>query len=323
MCTAALCDFGDGYFGRTLDLECTFGEKVTITPRNFRFSFGGEVVDRHYAIIGMALAAKGYPLYYDAVNEKGLCIAGLNFPKSAKYLDETEGKINLASFEFIPYILSKCQNIQEALNLLHRINITSRAFSRDFVPTPLHFMLADRERSLVVEPMCDGLHIYENKVGVLTNEPPFDAQLANLCKYANLTAKEPSSDFLNNCSLEPQSRALGAAGLPGDWSSQSRFVRAAFVLKNSVVDSDNDNAVGQFFKILGAVEMPKGSIILKNGKEDITQYTSCMNMSRGVYYYKTHNNSRINAVDLRKENLDSESLIEFKLKITQDILMHN
>ena len=84
MCTAATYQTRDFYMGRTLDYEFSYGEEIVITPRRFPIALRhGGVMDTHYAIIGTAHVADGFPLYYDAVNEKGLGMAGLNTPRSS------------------------------------------------------------------------------------------------------------------------------------------------------------------------------------------------------------------------------------------------
>ena len=125
MCTAATYKTKDFYFGRTLDYEFSYGDEVTITPRNYQFDFhNGYVIKNHYAIIGMAYVSGDYPLYYDAVNEKGLGMAGLNFVGNAYYFSEEKDKDNIAQFEFIPWLLSQCATVKEAKKLLEKINIT-------------------------------------------------------------------------------------------------------------------------------------------------------------------------------------------------------
>ena len=100
MCTAATYQTKDFYFGRTLDYEFSYGEEIVITPRNYEFNFRhmGQA-EEHYAIIGMAHVAGDYPLYYDAINEKGIGMAGLNFVGNAVYAEVTEGMwLHLSSF---------------------------------------------------------------------------------------------------------------------------------------------------------------------------------------------------------------------------------
>lgn len=103
MCTAATYKTKDFYFGRTLDYEFSYGDEITVTPRNYVFKLRHMgTLSSHYAIIGMAHVAGNYPLYYDGINEKGLGMAGLNFVGNAAYSEVKEGKENIAQFEFIP-----------------------------------------------------------------------------------------------------------------------------------------------------------------------------------------------------------------------------
>ena len=107
MCTAITYKTKDHYFGRNLDLEYSYKETVTVTPRNYVFDFRkmGKL-ESHFAMVGMAYIADGYPLYYDATNEKGLSAAGLNFPENADYKAYCDGKENVAPFELIPILRS-------------------------------------------------------------------------------------------------------------------------------------------------------------------------------------------------------------------------
>ena len=115
MCTAVTYQTKDHYFGRNLDYEYSFGEVVTITPRNYTLHHRRLApMEHHYAMIGMAVVASDYPLYFDATNEYGLSMAGLNFPYSCKYLQEEPQKDNLAPFELIPWILGSCKTVAEA-----------------------------------------------------------------------------------------------------------------------------------------------------------------------------------------------------------------
>ena len=97
MCTAATYKTKDFYFGRTLDYEFSYGDQIVITPRNYAFNFRhvGDMKN-HYAIIGMAHVAEDYPLYYDAMNEKGVAMAGLNFVGNAVYSEVQSDVENIA-----------------------------------------------------------------------------------------------------------------------------------------------------------------------------------------------------------------------------------
>ena len=323
MCTAITYKTKDAYFGRTLDIECSYGEEVIVTPRNHKLSFRHKKdLESHYAIIGMGTVRDGYPLYYDAANECGLGMAGLNFPTNACYFPLQEGKENISPFEFIPWLLSQCKNVDEARKCLSCIHLCNTPFSSELPLSPLHWMIADREESIVVEGVEEGIKIYENPVGVLTNNPPFSYHLLHLCDYMMLSNEPPKAQFGKGF-LTPYSRGMGAFGLPGDFSSASRFVRAAFVRENSVSKIDEMASVSQFFHILGAVEHVRGCVLLEDGRYEITAYTSCINLKRGIYYYTTYENRAISAVDLSKCDLEARELCRFPLQTAQRIEWQN
>ena len=177
--------------------------------------------------------------------------------------------------------------------------------------TPL--MISDRELSIVVEFVQEGLKIYENPTGVLTNNPTFDKQMSNLRNYMHLSAKEPENQFAPGLKLEAYSRGMGAIGLPGDLSSQSRFVRAAFVRMNSKSGEGEAESVSQFFHILNSVDQPLGCCELENGQYEITIYSCCCNADKGIYYYTSYDNHQVTAVDMYREDLDGKELIWFSL----------
>ncbi len=314
MCTATTYKTKNHYFGRNLDLEYSYQETVTITPRNYRLSFRGlKPLESHYAIIGMAYVVDNYPLYYDGTNEEGLSMAGLNFPDNAYYPHFEDGKENVAPFEFIPWILGQCKNVEEAREKLENINLYNESFSNELPLTPLHWIIADREEAMVVEPTKDGLKIYDNPVGVLTNNPPFPYHMINLSNYMRLSNEEPTNTFAQNLPIKPYSRGMGTMFLPGDLSSASRFIKAAFTKMNSVSGDSEEESVNQFFHILKSVEMQRGLVHMGQGKYELTIYTSCCNTDKGIYYYTTYENSQLNAVDMNKEALMGEGLISYPL----------
>lgn len=205
MCTAVTYKTKDHYFGRNLDLEYSYDEAVTITPRNYEFSFrkAGRLTT-HYAMIGMAYVQDNYPLYYDATNEKGLSMAGLYFPGNAVYQGLREGVDNVSPFEFIPWILGQCATLASARKLLSRINLVDISFSEELPLSPLHWIISDATGSITVESVESGLKIYDNPVGVLTNNPTFDYHMFNLNNYMDLSTEEPENTFAEGLKLAPQ-----------------------------------------------------------------------------------------------------------------------
>lgn len=324
MCTAATYKTRDFYFGRTLDYERSYNEEVTVTPRNYPFSFRRMgTMATHFAIIGIACILEDYPLYYDAVNEKGLGMAGLNFVGNAVYRGEIQGKDNVAQFELIPWILGQCGSVREAKVLLGKINVIHTPFSKELPPAQLHWLIADGNETITVEVVREGVKIYHNPVGVLTNNPPFDQQMFHLNNYMQLSPKAPQNHFSDKLPLRAYSRGMGAIGLPGDLSSQSRFVRAAFTKMNAVSGDSEAESVSQFFHILGSVEQQRGCCDIGGGKYEMTIYTSCCNASQGIYYYTTYGNHQITAVDMHKEHLDGAKLARYPLLRSGQIRMQN
>lgn len=318
MCTAITYQNNGFYFGRTLDYEHSFGEEVVLTPRNFPLPFRQlPTMDRHHAILGMAHVADGYPLYYDAVNDRGLCMAGLNFVGFARYCNTARDPV--APFEFIPWVLSQCETVAQARDLLTHTALTETDFSQQLPAARLHWIIADRQEAITVESMEDGLHVYDNPAGVLANNPPFPEQMRHLANFSHLSPLPAPNHF--PIDLAPVSRGTGAIGLPGDLSSPSRFVRTAFTKLHA--DTRESDPVSQFFHILGAVAQTKGCCRLDDGSMAHTIYTSCCDAGRGIYYYTTCHNRRISGIDMNREDLDGHTLIRFPLMTNEDILFQN
>ncbi len=324
MCTALSFTTKDHYFGRNLDLDRSYDEEVCVMPRRFPIEFRkmGHM-STHYAMIGMATVICDIPLFYEATNEYGLSMAGLNFPENAYYAPICDNKDNIAPFELIPWILGQCKTVSEARNLLSRINLANIPFNEQLPPSPLHWMISDKIGSLTVEFMRDGMHIHDNKVGVLTNNPPFEYHIENLKKYTHLRSdnaevvREDKLPFVSYC------QGLGAVGLPGDVSSISRFVRMVFCKENSVCEQDELSSVGQFFHLLTSVEMVKGTCVTDENTLDITGYSACINTDKGLYYYTTYSNRRISCVDMHKTDLESDKISRFPLIQKESIEYQN
>lgn len=320
MCTALCLNSTHPYFGRTLDLYYSHSECVTIVSENFPFCFRHEKnINHHPKIMGMAYIKDGYPLFYDAMNSYGLGIAALNFPHLAKYCQKKQDHINLAPFEIIPYLLSACRTLDDVKSVFEKTNITDDTFSPELPNTPLHWMVSDGENSLTVEQTSDGMKIFENNVGVMTNAPSFDWHLFHLQDYCHISQSGTFSGISGFLPSFPYSLGLNGKGIPGDWSSSSRFVKCAHLKSVTPKIKDENESISQFFHILSQVSVPKGCVLTEKGEFQMTKYTSCMNLDKGIYYYTTCNNQRITAVDMNSFNFGNESLLWFPLIRKQDV----
>ena len=290
MCTSIAMNWGGGYFGRNMDVEYSFGEQIAVTPRRYPLRFWRQPAqEAHLALVGMAHMAGGRPLYAEAANEKGLYMAGLNFPHSAWY---------------DPAPPAGC----DALPL-----------APDLPLAPLHWQVADRTGALVVEATREGVRLYDDPVGLLTNEPPFPFHQLNLAQYRHLSARPPENRLAPGLPLTPFGQGMGAIGLPGDASPASRYLRTAFHKLNAPDPGSEPARVSDFFHILDAAAMVRGSVVTPEGKFDITTYACCFSADTGTYYCKTHQNSRLTAVRLSGADLDGRQVQVFPLRRGEDV----
>ena len=334
MCTA-ISDVGRSHlFGRTLDLEFSYGEEISITPRDRQIGFIHKgILSTHYAFMGVAHRVGNIPLYYDGVNECGVCGAALSFPSDAVYNSVTEGKENLASFEVIPYILASAKNLYEVKELLGNLNITDEAFSTNLSPTPLHWIFADRTGCIILEQTAGGTDVYDNPFCVMTNSPTFPYHRLKTAEYLHLTASQPKNELIKGADIKLYSRGMGAIGLPGDFSSTSRFVRALFLNENSKnyyekLDKNAKNCtrvwgVTEMMHVMDCVSIPIGCAMSDVGKPIFTVYTVCCDLKNGCYYYTTYENRRIRAVQLSERTLSGDRVISYPLIREQEVLYEN
>lgn len=322
MCTCLAMCFQDFYFGRNMDIDYSFNEKIVITPRNFPFNFSNnKKLNHHLAFIGCATIIDNYPLYAEACNEKGLCICGLNFTNNAIFnKDLLDNKDNIAVFELIPWILSQCETVEQAKYLIRQINIIDKKFNDKVPNASLHWQISDKDSSIVLECTDQGVQIYNNQLGVLTNNPPFPFQLFNLSNYLNLTVFQPRNCF-SDLNIK-YSNGLGCYGLPGDFSSISRFVKLSFLKLNTINKTTENECISQFFHLLDSVLVINGSIKDKQS-EYYTTYSCCINASKKTYYYKTYNSFQIKAIKLFNEDLNGKELIIFSFDNDENIAYMN
>ena len=331
MCTALTLKTEDGYtlFGRNMDLEYSFNQAIHLIPRNYAYKNHVTHTDCHtkYAILGMGviLSEEKHPTLADGINEKGLACAGLNFPDYIRYESTVvEGKNNIGPYDIIFWILSNFSSIEELREPLNNLNIVGTPFD-DKIPLPtLHWIVKDTTGAcIVIEATKEKLCVYENHIGVLTNSPTFDWHINHLNQYVGLSSYQAENTSWGDQPLTPSGHGLGAFGLPGDSSSISRFVRIAFLKSVLPPIPTLERGISEYFNLLGNVSMTDGIIIKPHNQHEITIYTACMCLEKGIYYYKSYTNHRITAIDMHKENLDAPSIKTFNFIDKEDILLEN
>ena len=320
MCTA-ISDHTSGFlFGRTLDLERSYSERVILTPRRLQLEFlYQKSISEHHAILGIGILHGDMPLYFDAINEAGLAIAALNFPSSALYREAKPRKLNLASFEIIPYLLASCSTLADAKAILNEVNITGESVTPELPASPLHWLIADKSGSSVLESTCEGIKIHDNPFGTLTNEPPFAYHAASVANYLHLSSAPPENKLAPSIDLMPHSRGAGAIGLPGDFSSPSRFLRAVFMKEHTDKAKNKDVAVSRFFHIMESVSVPHGAIKTDRGESVCTVYTSCADPIGMSYYFTTYASRRIREITPTREQIEASSIRSVPISEPEEI----
>lgn len=299
------------FYGRNLDLEYELNSsKLIITPKNYSLYLkaSNKKISIKYSLIGIGMVINDYPLFYDAMNDQGLYMAGLNFENFAKYFPIQKNKNNITPFEFIPYILGTCSNMNEVKSVLKNINLINVPFNNDLNLSPLHWMISDRNSSIVVEQVAEGLRVYDNEVGVLTNNPEFSFQLMNLNNFINISPKNPNNNL--NYKLKKLSNGLGTNGLPGGFSSVDRFIRAAYIKLTSVSKKEKNGDITQFFHILNSVNQTRGSVLGHDERYEITIYSNCYSPDNLTMYFKTYHNNQLRALSLNNF-VDEKKLLTF------------
>lgn len=303
MCTALLLSKKDNLFGRNMDIFLSFGESVIFVPRYYPIKFKKEQgIDTHFWIGGIGVVKENYPLLADAINEHGLAFCALSFEKNATYYPLYKTKENYAPYELPLYLLSCCKNLEEVKEKLLNINILNEHFSKDVLLTSLHYMFAYDNKSIVIESCRDGIFVYDNIYNVLTNNPRYECMLTHLNNYLNLSNEDP----INNLNNSYFSYGLGAIGLPGDYSSVSRFVKMNFIKDNIVIDQ-KDNII-QFFHALDCVKMPYGVIKTTLGYE-YTRYQCCYNLNERKLYLKKYEQIELKTFDFNCFKINDKKLI--------------
>ncbi len=325
MCTGLALETKDGLhlFGRNMDIEYSFNQSIIFIPRNFKCvnKSNKKELTTKYAVLGMGTIFDDYPTFADGMNEKGLGCAGLNFPVYVSYSKEDiEGKTNIPVYNFLLWVLANFSSVEEVKEALKNANIVDIPISENIPNTTLHWMISDiTGKSIVVEQTKEKLNVFDNNIGVLTNSPTFDWHVANLNQYISLRYNQVPEFKLGDQSLTALGQGTGLVGLPGDFTPASRFVRVAF-LRDAMIKNDKDSIdLIEFFHILNNVAMVRGSTRTIEEKSDLTQYTSCMCLEKGIYYYNTYENNQINAIDMNKENLDGNEIKTYKYNKTLSI----
>ena len=308
MCCAISLNLNNNpFFIRTLDLDYSFGKRLIISPREISLSFKlrGEYAMK-YAFWGIGDILSDFPLLAEGVNEEGLSIGGLHFPTMIGY-KKRGSKKGLAPFEIIPFLLGNFKTATEACNFLSHIDIVDISFNEEIKNTPLHFHIADKENVFAVEIINKKVEVEKNPFRVLTNSPPFSYHKYNMARYLHLSENEPKEK--DDALL--YSNGLSATGLPGDFSSPSRFIRAAWLRATSRCEYGMERYSA--LQLGEALSIPTGSVIKRDNRLHFTRYFSIYDISARCVIIKKYDRISPSVIEIKKESLEFDSLISYAI----------
>lgn len=330
-CSSFTCVSADKkhFLGRTYD---EYGDitnnKVVIIPKGYQISltFMGKKENNHqitdHQIVGMNVSGLNTPFLTEGMNEKGLMISLLFFPHFAKF-DTRKSTYDVNGGLLLPFVLGKCQNVDEAVELLNEINIVNELETG--MDLPCHYLISDRSgEAIVAEPVDDGIKIYRNEIGVLTNAPTYDWHKINLRNYLGTSniGREPQK--IGDYVIEELGEGTGYLGIPGDYTPVSRFIRLAFTKEYMPIPENEIDAINKMFNVFETVDVPEGVIYTppeaRSPYHEKTQCTSIMCAESLKYYFITSSNNRVCCVDLSKEISTTTDLKEIAIPFDQDIL---
>ncbi|PFC88612.1 choloylglycine hydrolase [Bacillus anthracis] len=328
MCTSLTLQtkHGQHLFARTMDFTLDMNQEVIIIPRHYQWNnITGEMIDTKHATVGMGINHQGRIIMADGVNEAGMTCATLYFPGFATYSQSIDdNKTNLAPFDFVTWSLTQFNSVKELKGSIDSLTFLDIPLPDLGLTPPLHWILADKRGDcIVLEPTNEGLKMYDNPLGVMTNSPEFNWHLQNLRQYIGLKSQPFAPTEWSNLPLSAFGQGSGSMGLPGDFTPPSRFVRAAYGKQNIRGIDSEEEGVSALFHILSNCEVPKGGVITEEGALDNTIYTSVMCMESGTYYYHTYDCRQIIAVHLFHENLDTDEIKAYPFQRKQKIFYEN
>lgn len=326
MCTSMTYKTSDGQYwlARTMDFGFELGGNPIVVPRQYEFhGVLGETFTTKFGFVGTGAQLKDY-IVVDGVNEQGLSAATLYFSNQASYDQQPAAdRLSLASFEVVNWILGNFQSNAEVRAHLDEMQVVDFELPLLKGNVPLHWIIADRQGHCnVLEFKADGMHWYDDQIGVMTNSPDFAWHEQNLGNYVQLqNGFQPARQFSGYTAREigPGS---GALGLPGDYTSTSRFVRASFTRQYAPQVADTQ-ALNTINHLLEPFDIPRGVKQQANGYFDYTQYRGYMQLSNATYYYQPYDDNTISAVQLTDALLNDTTVTTFAVAHQQQVHVLN
>jgi len=316
---------------RTLEFEFDLGSKIIVVPRGTfmtAFTTGWEGLSWNVKYGYVGANALGMDLVADGINEVGLACGAFYFSGCAGYqeLQKELYKSTLSQYDLVGWILGNFATVDEVKAALDNIRVYGLAIMiTESTIMPLHHIVYDAKGGCIVIEYVEGeLNIHENPLGVITNNPTFDWHLQNLSNYVNLTPANVKSSKLGDFKIVGTGNGTGLLGLPGDNTSPSRFVRAAFYSHGEVKPKHAKEAVTLAWHILNALDIPEGLVVNEElgmvVSRDIAYWSAVRDLTNKVYYYRTYSDLNIRKVELGSIDFSSGNIRFLKMSHEQEYI---
>ncbi|MFT4007710.1 MAG: choloylglycine hydrolase family protein [Lacrimispora sp.] len=305
MCTAITLKSqqGETFFGRNMDFSYEIEPHLYIVPRDYQWDnalYGGKIRNS-YRFIGIGQKLDGLLAFFDGVNEMGFAAAALYFAGYAAYdvPPEPQSPDQIASFDFLHYILGRCASVKDLTDVLKNLAIVGQEDPVTGTVAPLHWIAADRSGECVVIELTErGREVFYNPIGVMTNSPDFQWHMTNLRNYMEADPRQKDEAWWGNVRLTPFGQAGGTQPLPGGYTSPERFVRTAYLKTHIPMPQSSEEAIVSCFHVMESVTVPKGAVITSRNAYDYTKYTAFINTNTCEYFFKTYDNIQVGTAGL-------------------------
>lgn len=298
MCTAVTLQSlpGAAYLGRSMDFSYLLQPHFYFVPRNYRWTdaITHKDIRNSYSFMGIGQELDGVLGFFDGVNEHGFAAAALYFAGYAKYDDaamRNASATQVASYDFLTYILGHCASVEDLLTQMDDIHIIGVSDPLTQTVAPLHWIAEDRTGNCVVLELTDrGAEMFHNSIGVLANSPDFRWHMTNLRNYMDTSPRQMEKAAWGGVQLMPFGQGGGTVSLPGGYTSPERFVRAAYLKTHIPAPENTEAAVISFFQIMKSVSIPQGAVVTVRDTNDYTQYTAFIDLRTRKYFFNTYEN---------------------------------
>ena len=316
---------GDVVYGRTLEFALMLNSQINVIPRNLAIkgtgpdgtAGSGLTYTSKYGAVGMN--ALNLPIIVDGINEKGLAAGMFFFPGLAGFQATTaaDASNSIASHEIVTYILTQFASLDEVKAGLPKIKVNRSELAVFKGPAPIHVSVHDSNgKSIAIEYIGGQLQITDNPTGVMTNAPSIQWHLDHLSMFTTSTAMPMQPFKINGATFQQWSTGGGQIAQAGDYSSQSRFIRAAYLSSTAPAFKDGAEGMPLAFHLLNQFDIPPGAIQTTAGGSagggvagyEITEWTATADLKNGIYQFRTYNNPAVRQVSLKSLDLDAKAM---------------